>query len=366
MLAINGAIMRITKAIGILTFSGLAWSVLSLLLLVQTAQASSSEIGDLYEIRLPVETQSRDDRQEALQEGFAQVLVKIAGHRDVLDKPAVRRALSRHTNYLVQYNYVTEGRDLMLRAQFDERRIEELLRDADATFWGARRPNLMFWIAQEADRGVHLVARDDESELIPSLRQQSRTRGLPISFPLLDLTDRMLVSPSDVWGRFDAPIIEATSRYPANGVVVLRVQQVDGGVQGQWSLVVGNTRRNGQNQADDLETLGVAIMNDVTERVAAEYAVRFSDAERGDFTIRVTRLMDLERLLEVERLLERLGSVERVTLSRYHQGTAEFNLVLIGDMGRALQALELEDRMQRVVDPWSTDASPVLEYEWLR
>ena len=328
------------------------------------SSALAAEITDLYESHLPVATQSRDDRQDALRAGFEQVLVKVAGHRDVLDKSAVRSELNRHTNYLVQYNYVNDNGQLLLRAQFDERRIEELLRRADATYWSARRPNLMFWIATETPRGIQLAARDSESDVIAPLRNQARVRGVPISFPLLDITDRMLVSPSDVWGRFDAPIQEATQRYPANGIVMVRLQETDNEVRAQWTLVVGNTRRNGQNQAESWEALGESLMNEVTERVAAEYAVTFSDVSGGDFTIRVTNLMNLERLLDVEHMLGRLGSVERVTLTRYHQGTAEFKLRLIGDMGRALQALELEDRMQRVVDPWSTEASPVLEYRW--
>lgn len=327
-------------------------------------QAVANEVADLYESRLPVASQSRDDRQDALRAGFEQVLVKVAGHRDVLTINQVRSELNRHTNYLVQYNYVNEEGRLLLRAQFDEQRIEELLRRADATFWSARRPNLMFWLAVETPRGVQLAARDNEAEVIPALRNQARARGLPVSFPLLDLTDRMLVSPSDVWGRFDEPVREASQRYPADGIVMVRLQEDDGGMRAQWTLVVGSTRRNGQNQAEDWQSLGESLVNEVTERVASEYAVTFSAESAGDFTIRVTNLMDLERLLDVEHMLGRLGNVERVTLIRYHQGTAEFKLRLIGDMGRALQALELENRLAPVVDPWSTEASPVLEYRW--
>lgn len=340
--------------------------MLWLFMLAPLTVQANAEVVDLYEIRLPVQTQTRDDRQNALHEGFSMVLIKVAGHREVVDIPAVRSELGRHTNYLVQYNYVTEDGQLMLRAQFDQRRIEELLRRANATYWSARRPNLMFWIAQDSPRGIQLASRDSDSELVPAIRTQARSRGLPVSFPLLDLTDRMLVSPSDVWGRFDEPILDATRRYPANGIVVVRIQQQDANVRGQWSLVVGNTRRSGQAEAADLQALASSIVNEVTERVASEYAVTFSNAERGNFRVRVTNLMDLERLFEVERLLGRLGSVERVTLTRYHQGSAEFNLLLIGDMGRAMQALELDNRMERVVDPWSTEASPVLEYKWLR
>lgn len=336
-----------------------------LLLMPVTGQnALAAEIPALYESRLAVATQSRDDRQAALRAGFEQVLVKVAGHREVLEKSAIRSELNRHTNYLVQYSYVNEQGQLLLRAQFDERRIEELLRRADATYWSARRPNLMFWIAKETPRGIQLAARDSDTEVIAPLRNQARLRGMPISFPLLDITDRMLVSPSDVWGRFDAPVQEASQRYPVNGIVMVRLQEADAEVRAQWTLVVGNTRRSGQNQAASWADLGVSLMDEITERVAAEYAVTFSDVTGGDFRIRVTNLMTLERLLDVEHMLGRLGSVERVTLTRYHQGTAEFNLRLIGNMGRALQAIELENRMQRVVDPWSTEASPVLEYRW--
>lgn len=336
-----------------------------LLLLPVTLQpAFAVDVLQLYESRLEVDTQSRDDRQAAMRAGFEQVLVKVAGRREVLEKNAVRSELNNHTNYLVQYSYVNEQGKLLLRAQFDERRIEDLLRRADATYWSARRPNLMFWVAKETPRGIQLAARDEDSDMIAPLRNQARLRGMPISFPLLDITDRMLVSPSDVWGRFDAPVQEAAQRYPVNGIVMVRLQESEDEMRAQWTLVVGNTRRSGQQQATSWVDLGVQLMDEITERVAAEYAVTLSDETGGDFRIRVTNLMTLERLLDVEHMLRRLGSVERVTLTRYHQGTAEFDLRLIGNMGRALQALELENRMQRVVDPWSTDASPVLEFRW--
>lgn len=335
--------------------------------------ASAGEVAGLYESRLEVDSQSREERQDALRKAFEQVLIKVSGHRAVLQKPEVRSELDRHTNYLVQYSYSNESGRLYLRAQFDENSIESLLRRADATYWNPRRPNIMFWIAADATGLVQLVGRDDDNSMLQALREQADWRALPISFPLLDLTDRMEVSPSDVWGRFDAPVLEASQRYQADGVVMLRLQPITNNDSGselqqswraQWTLLVGNSRRHGQNQAESLDELGRMVADEVTERVAGEYAVTFGEASEGDFTIRVTNLLSLESLLEVEALLGRLGAVERVTLTRYHQGTAEFKLRLLGEMSRALQALELENRMEQVVDPWSTNASPVVEYKW--
>ncbi|WP_157982805.1 DUF2066 domain-containing protein [Aliidiomarina minuta] len=329
---------------------------------------SADEVTDLYESRIEVATQSRDDRQDALREAFSSVLIKVSGQRDVLERPEVSRQLSQATNYLVQYSYVTERQQLYLRAQFDEQRIEELLRRANASYWSARRPNIIFWIAQETQRGARLIGRDADSEIVPAMRRQAHQRGLPISFPLLDLTDLSNLSASDVWGRFERPVQEASRRYPSDGLVMVRVQEGDNG-QGylaQWTLIVGNTRRSGQVDTEDLNGIGMAVVDSVTDRVAAEYAVSYSETEASEFTIRIINLQDLESVLLVESLLRRLASVEQATLARYHQGTAEFRLQLIGDMRRALQALELDNRMQRVEDPWSVTASPVLEYRWLR
>lgn len=338
-----------------------------LLLLFCFSPTLAAEVTDLFESQVAVESQSRDDRQEALGQAFEKVLVKVAGQRDVLEIDGIRSQSSQATDYLVQYGYQTEDGQMYLRAQFDERRIESLLRAQSATFWSARRPNLMFWIAHEDGPTIELAGRDNDLAIIPALRSQASERGLPISFPLLDLDDRMQVSPSDVWGRFDVPILRASERYGSDGIVMLRVLDTDDDtVQAQWTLIVGNARRNGQSEAEDAETLGAAVIDNVTDRVAAEYAVVYGGTESSEFTIRILNLQDLERVLKVEDLLKRLASVERATLTRYHQGTAEFELQLIGDMSRALQALELDNRMQRIEAPWGATASPVLEYEWLQ
>lgn len=337
------------------------------LLLICSFSSVAAEVSDLFESQVAVESQSRDDRQGALGEAFGKVLIKVSGQLDVIEIDGIRSQLNQATDYLVQYGYQTHDGQLHLRAQFDERRVERLLRDNSATFWSARRPHIVLWVARENGAAIKLAGRDDDMAMIPALREQAAERGLPVSFPILDLDDRMLVAPSDVWGRFDAPILKASKRYGSDGVLMLRVQEIaDDMLEAQWTLVVGNARRSGQSQAADAASLGVAVIDNVTDRVAAQYAVTYGGGESSEFTIRILNLQDLERVLLVEDLLKRLASVERATLTRYHQGTAEFELQLIGDMSRALQALELDNRMQRVEAAWGTTASPVLEYQWLQ
>ena len=52
--------------------------------------------------------------------------------------------------------------------------------------------------------------------LAAALRNHARLRGVQIQFPLMDLQDNLLVSPSNVWGRLTQSLEEASRRYQAD------------------------------------------------------------------------------------------------------------------------------------------------------
>ncbi|NMV28013.1 DUF2066 domain-containing protein, partial [Vibrio parahaemolyticus] len=57
-------------------------------------------------------------------------------------------------------------------------------------------------------------------------------RGLPITIPVGDFDDVTGVNVSDLWGGFIEPIGQASQRYPADAVLVVRAQ----GEQIRWTL----------------------------------------------------------------------------------------------------------------------------------
>lgn len=320
----------------------------------------------LLTAEVPVNSQASRERTRALQTAFAEVLVRVSGHASVLQAEAIRTELARASDYVIQFSYTSHQGQTLLQATFNEERIVRLLREAGATVWSARRPQIMVWIAAPSPTGVELLGRDSNHAIVEALMQQARVRGLELSSPLLDLTDRLALHPSDVWGRFEGPVLAATQRYSANGIVMVRLLEESSTAVAEWSLVLGDLSTHGVIEQSDLNQLGVSLANHIVEDVAEAYAVSFADTEQSEITLRLLNAHNLEHILAAEQLLSRLSPVMRVTMTRYQQGTAEFKLLVVGNKGRVAQSLELERRLQRIEDPWSRTVSNVLEYRWLR
>jgi len=330
---------------------------------------SSQDINAMQRLltaEVPVNSQASRERTRALQTAFSEVLVRVSGHASVLQTSTISSELSRAGDYVIQFSYLSHQGQTLLQATFNEERVVRLLRDSEATVWSARRPQIMVWIAAQGNTGIELLGRDSNHAIVDSLMQQARVRGLELSSPLLDLTDRLGLSASDVWGRFESPVLAATQRYSANGMVMVRLLEGEATAIAEWSLVLGNLRTHGVIEQSDLQQLGVMLANDIVEDVANAYAVSFANSEQSEITLRLLNAHNLEHLLAAEQLLSRLSPVMRVTMTRYQQGTAEFKLLVVGNKGRVAQSLELERRLQRIEDPWSRTVSNVLEYRWLR
>ena len=91
---------------------------LALGLLVLAARAET--VKGLYEADVPVASQDEQARAVAVDTGFRQVLVKVAGSAGVLDNPGVAAALPRANNYLLQFyftqiDYPPRDRDVYKR-----------------------------------------------------------------------------------------------------------------------------------------------------------------------------------------------------------------------------------------------------------
>lgn len=320
----------------------------------------------LLTAEVPVSSQSNNDRNRALQTALAEVLVRVSGHASVLQGNAVSSELARANDYVIQFSYATQQGQTFLQVTFNEERIVRLLRDAGASVWSARRPQLMVWLAAQGPNGIELVGRDSGHAIVAPIVQQARLRGLELSYPLLDLTDRLALTGSDVWGRFEHPVAAATQRYSANGIVMVRLLEEQSGASAEWTIVIGDLTTQGFTEHADITQLGTKLADDIVEAVASAYAVSFADTEQAEVTLRLLNAHDLEHVLAAEQLLGRLSPVKQITMTRYHQGTAEFSLLVVGNKERLAHSLELERRLQRIEDPWSRTVSTVLEYRWLR
>ena len=167
----------------------------------------------------------------------------------------------------------------LITVGFNAAAIAGELTRANWPVWGAERPLTLLWIAVDFGDGQRALmgateATDEWSPELAALMNHLREeldavaseRGLPITYPLLDLEDRGAIGFAEVWGGFDGLISAASARYKADGVLVGRVAVTGFGLDVRWSFL-------------DAAGGGAVLGNDVrggVEWLADRYATEYS------------------------------------------------------------------------------------------
>lgn len=176
------------------------------------------------EAKIPVDNQTQATQKSALKTAFKQVLIKMSGASDVIDNAGVRQALRTPDAFLRSYRFSYENNQPFYIAEFDRKKITLLLQKERLPLWGDRRPETLVWLAVEDENEIRTILDEGtQNEVILALNETARKRGVPISVPLMDLTDSEAISIYDVWGRFVEPLSVASSRYLVDNIIGARL-----------------------------------------------------------------------------------------------------------------------------------------------
>lgn len=327
----------------------------SLILLASFASPARAEVlNDLYEVLIPVETQARAERADALRVGLIQVLVKVSGSSvlQVEDDPVVELALENVSSYIQQYRYrsvkvnpASSKTQRMLWVKFDEKAINKLLRNNGQPVWGRTRPHSLIWliVAEQGDR--QLLSNKDKHPTVTAIETFARQRGLPIRFPLMDLTDRGRVSVSDIWGNFEDPIMQASKRYSPEAILVGRLYKTVAGTwSARWSIYQEGQRED--LDMDNLETLEPVVLP-VIAKTAQSLAKRFAvvanveEINDNSVVLKVTGVTSLSEYNKVVKYLKSLTVVSKVEPFHLSNESASFQLTTQSGRIDLAQAIEL-------------------------
>ena len=191
---------------------------------VCTMSAHATQHVVVNEAQIPVSDQSQKTQANAVKKALTQVMVKVSGNTEVLQNPGVRAALRTPEAYLRSYRFSYSGNETYYVAEFDKTKLTELMKREGLPLWGERRPETIVWLATETDDNERIIL--DESTPTPvgeMLVHTAKTRGVPVSLPLMDLTDSASISIYDVWGRFVQSLTASSQRYGVDNIIGARL-----------------------------------------------------------------------------------------------------------------------------------------------
>jgi hypothetical protein len=257
------------------------------MLTVASVTAPAANFPDLYTVTVELPPNTPNRQTEVDRVGMAQLLTRITGRREAANAPELAPLITGASSLVTSRSRIDRERDSV---GFNAAAVADALTRANWPVWGAERPLTLLWIAvdrgdgQRALMGATPTADEwspELAELMMQLREDleavASERGLPITYPLLDLEDRNAVGFPEVWGGFDAQISAASERYNADGVLVGRVAQSSFGLDVRWSFlddtrssaVLGSDIRGGvdwlaDRYAGEYSTIGGARIAHIT------------------------------------------------------------------------------------------------------
>lgn len=174
--------------------------------------------------KIPVSDQSQRTQNSALKSALNEVMVKLSGNKSVLENAGVKAALRTPQAYLRSYRFEYKNGQTLYVAEFDKTKLTDLLKRERLALWGERRPETLVWLATETSEGERLIMDEGHHTAASQrLADTANERGVPLLFPLMDLTDNENISIYDVWGRFVNTLTRASERYAVDNIIGARI-----------------------------------------------------------------------------------------------------------------------------------------------
>lgn len=341
---------------------------------------------ELYAAEVPLQVRDRAAEDEAFAAALAKVLVRVTGLRDVRDDDALTALLPRARTLTRQWSYTREG----LWVQFDAGLVRRELQALERPVWGAERPRVLAWLAIDDGERPAFVLGEQDSVWPPQLEvvdtaatppapdlpsdpgvlqplldlgglragmtDVAALRAVPVVLPVMDLADRVRVTPErlcgagfDSWPESrlaveayaaaadtDLPWRVAAERYRADAILIGCARALGDRLVIDWTLQLGEGEAGERRRWRGDLAEGPHGAADVLARALAPVG-----RETGRYRLQVSGIDSLEAYGRLMRHLEGLSLIDAVEVERVTGETIHLAVRTRADANQLARALQI-------------------------
>ena len=281
---------------------------------------------DLYHTEVILDQSVEKPDLQARIDGMKEIIVRASGEQDAIENPVVKKALKQTAQYLAQ---ISQGQILgqqTAKMRFNAPHINALLSQAQLPIWPAQRANILVWLVEETQAERSIAWEHSNSTVLATMKQEAKSRGLPLTVPVGDFDDVTGMNVSDLWGGFAVPVGQSSQRYPADAVLVVRTS----GDSLRWTLydqsakTIGITRQaplSGRNNGVDAAN---KMINQISDYYAKQSSVVVASESSEAVKVRFTSLDNAIDFFVLERKLQQLSSVASLDILKIQGNQVTF------------------------------------------
>jgi len=342
---------------------------------------------DYYQASVPVGSQAIEARKAAAEQAFADVIVRISGSELALEHPAIVAAQNKAISYVEQFQYQESniderertGRAEKIVLSFSAPAIERLLRKSDQPFWPVNRPSTLVWLVEDSlELGKQFITSDIAAEVLSGFESAAAARGLPLTYPLLDLQDQMKLTAEELWLLDEEAILVASQRYDVDVVFVGRYSSTSRGEYlATWQFFHRGDSRVYDSRLDNPSVLGRYALNPLADYLGARYAIVPRDDVSPALVMQLTGIDSFAGYRRALDYLEGLAATSNVMVTGVRKHSMWLSLGSEAGVEKFISVLSLDGRMVEeevsavsALPTWQQAAQGTVEnplrYRWQR
>jgi hypothetical protein len=333
----------------------------------------------MYTAVVPVTEQSNSELRRGAGLALREVLVRVAGHGDVVRSAALRDVFDDASRYLDQYRYERNpsaepgAAPLLLQLRFSPNGLTRLLRGAGLPVWSGNRPALQLWLVADdgGNQGGRRQIVDERSPLAATLRAQAQRRGLALNFP----ADTRALATDEVWQMDTIRTRAAALARPGEVVVLGRIALPPAPACGGVWAVAGGTQPALPVEGGTLDACLAAGIDRIADTLAQQYAPAPTGGS-GEVLLRVSGIDSFNSYAALLVYLKQVGAIKAANPVQVQGDNVLLRLQLEGGQEQLARQLVLDNRLGVAVDAGATPAAdampangttpqPELHYRWL-
>lgn len=310
-------------------------------------------IENLYSVVIQVSDNTNTTRGKYLPQAFEEVIKRVSSSQDIINEPEYEKA-RQHLDRFVSNYFYTENADktYTLTLRFNEQTINGFLYKLGRQTLGKNRPQVLLWLVMEQHDTVQFVDYISQANVATKIETYSKTYGLPIIFPLLDLTERLFISENDVINYNLPPLQQASDRYNTHTMVLGKMINVGGIWHCEWRLVNGEQNVAWHTSSSKLDDGLEQMVNQVADRlIVHKETLRAPRVNKQGITLRIKGVESVTDYAKILEHIKRMPVVQNVEVGSVDGNRAEFLVTADGGFDELLKNIKLSNMLATDLTP---------------
>lgn len=338
--------------------SRLSWVLLvsTFLACVSGFSAAATEV-ELYRNTVVVSLNANSKEQsEAIQKAFKDTLIRVSGLKSITESAEIAQALSVGDRYLSSFRFVDSsefftnvlGEKIPTKAmilEFDKKLVNDLLIANGLPVWGEKRPEVLIWLADRLENRDHILADSDSGVLADTVVAQAKQRGIPIVLPIMDLSDTLNISFSDIYGLFSKDLETASQRYASEAILAGRLTRSGNSYQADWLMLFKGERLRLPTVTGTLAEVTEQGIDLVAQRLSEQYAFVLDANQIGSVAVKVQDVQNAQTFAAIEAYLKSINMITQLNVQSLSETAVVFDIEISGDRNQFADLLALDKKL---------------------